>query len=76
MPTPSKRLRRVKCKLFIGEFFVANDRNKYLSSFGTTVVLPLSSPGVSSVMSAKSHSLIVQSSEPIKRKEKKLQYIQ
>lgn len=63
-PTPSKRLRRVKCKLFIGEFFVANERNKYFSSFDPDVVLPDSSFTVSSVIRVKSHNFMVQSKEP------------
>lgn len=64
MPTAKSKLRRVKCKHFIGEFLVGKDLNKNLSSFCAPLVFPVSSTVASSVIAAKSHSLILQSNEP------------
>lgn len=48
----------------MGEFFVANDRSKNLSSFCTVVVAPASSPLASSVIALKSHNFMLQSKDP------------
>lgn len=66
MPTASSKLRLVKCKPFTGELLVANDCNRYLSSFGIGL-FRVSSMGDSSVMAVKSHNFIVQSNEPEKQ---------